>query len=114
MKILENKHYPIVMYLLIIIILISIFFNLVGIIEEIEKNPNDNYKKQLKEDKSRIKITGFTISETNKTNSSYETGELYTKKSHIIFYLIIIILGIGILILAISFILPMIKKFTWP
>jgi len=97
------------MYLSILIVSILILFSIVSMVED-----KDNWSKIIdKRIQQKSKITGFAVSEQNQTNQTLpQNQELYSKSSYGIFYLIIITLSALITIIAITFVLPKIKKYT--
>ena len=89
---LKSKHYPRIMYLLLIVVSLLIMFSMVDILE----NTNNNLKYKS--------LTGFAIenNETNQTSNNTSTQKintneeqgLYTSKPYLIFYVFLV----GILI----------------
>jgi len=119
MKIFENKHYTKTIFIAITIISLLILFTITNIASEITQEKTEKLK--------NYKITGLIITDqeylgvenpyeknktTNKIESDKEQTQLYSEKSYFIYYMILMILGIGIFIVVAGIILPRIKKYT--
>lgn len=104
----------------ILIISLMIVFNVAEILGDNKETIFKKNKKELEKNlwENRIEktkgITGFAVSDENQTQNSTnpKSEELYSEKSYIIYYVILIFLGVGIFLVSVGFILPKIKKYT--
>ena len=118
MNILESEKYTAFMFIAISLVTLLILFNFVNIFEE-----NTLEENIIEEKKMKNRLTGFVIYDesnesldledkqnTESRNSREQQEELYSEKSYFIYYMILIILGVGIFSLAFRYFLPFIKE----
>jgi len=89
-KAFENENYPKIMYFLIILVSLLLFFNLVSLIEKANT------------------ITGYAINNSKEINQTQETEEMYTAKSYMMFYIIVILLVASAILISLK-----VKKIIW-
>jgi hypothetical protein len=132
-NIFESSQYQSGMFFAMILVSLLIMFSVANIFEtnqdiiseinykSLEKkmwdNQIDNQKLNNKQERSKG-ITGQVVSdeensdEINGTVKINEPQEIYTEKAYFYYYLALLILGIGSLILAAWILLPKMKKYT--
>ena len=114
-NIFDSNKYTAFMYVAILVVSLLILFNFVNVFEN--KRITNN---KFGEDKivQKYRITGFTTHDNNDTNEKGDGDgkdddkELYSEKSYFVYYIILIVLGFGIIGLAFRYFLPAIKKWS--
>ncbi len=105
----SSKHYPTLMYIVIITLFIAIFFQILNIITN-----NPDIKTRIEYNK----LTSFaglaTENESDNATSAIEIKDeaLYSEQAYGRFYFIILIIFIAIFFFAAMLIIPRIKKYT--
>ncbi len=102
------KYYNTFMYIAISLTILLIFFSMLNLI--------DKNKFTIKENSKIKKITGYSVEEDLEKkeleNKNELKGEVYTEKSYLIYYLLLLFLGLCSFILTIIFFLPRIKELS--
>lgn len=109
-NIFESKHYPEVMYLLILITIIAITFNLANMINDSAANKSIKFTGYAVSDNQKNAINTTQLNNTNASEAKQQ--EIYSENSYGIYYLILIAIGIMISLVLVTFILPKIKHLT--
>jgi len=130
-NIFESPKYQPAMFFAMILVSLLIMFSVANMLEdnqelfseknykELEKKLWENRIDDHKLNNKRGGITGYAISDEeensdidNNETVVNESAQLYTEKAYFMYYMVLLVLGIGSLILAGWIFLPKVKKYT--
>ena len=109
-NIFESKHYPAIMYLLILITIIAIIFNFASMINDSTINKSMKFTGYAVSDNQKNAINTNQLNNTNISEAKQQ--EIYSENSYGVYYLILIGLGVLVFVVLVTFISPRIKHLT--
>ena len=107
MNIFESKNYATLVYLTTLIVLLLIIFNFPSINQEKLIN-----LKLMEKSIQKNKLTGLVTENKTANTTKEQNKEIYSEKSYFIYYLVLFFIGLCILIISLTFFMPLIKDYT--